>query len=68
MLKYILEKSISAIQKNDYRLATIYTFPYLKLRKLILFLLWDKSFDDFDKKQNIMKFACDSSSASNPST
>lgn len=25
--------------------------------------MWDKSYDDFDKKQNILKFACDSVSS-----
>jgi hypothetical protein len=61
MLEFIVDKAITAIRKNDYRVATIYTFPFPRLRQLILFMLWDESFDDFDKKQNLLRFATENS-------
>ena len=40
-------------------MATIYTYPYPKLRKLILFLTWEKAVSDFEMKKNLIRFASD---------
>lgn len=50
MLEFVVERAITAIRKGDMKLATVYTFPYPRLRKLILLLLWDEAYYDFDLK------------------
>ena len=44
---------------NNFQKAAIYTFPYPKLRKLILFLIWEKALKDFEMKTNLIRFASD---------
>ena len=58
MLEFIFDRSTEAIcTRSDFRLALIYTHAYPMLRPLLLFMLWDDYFKDFDRKVHLLRFS-----------
>lgn len=57
LLEFVIDKCITFIGLNDFVKAKMYTFPFPKLRKLLLFLIWGEDFIDFSMKRSLIAFA-----------
>jgi hypothetical protein len=57
MLEFIIDKSITFIGLNDFAKAKIYTYPFPKIRKLLVFMIWKEEFIDYQMKKALIEFA-----------